>query len=244
MTSTSDVAADTVRTVESLQGPLLVHCDHQTAGRGQRSNLWQSTPDSLTFTWCVGEQSVNASARSLLPLVAAVAVVETLADLGFDGFEVKWPNDLVFGAHKVGGILVEKINASQTWVLVGIGINVNQSTTAAELKSQTPNQQPTPDAPFPPASVRESTGRAVDLQQLLAAIVDSLFDLICGNSTRDLHASCNQRLAFRGLTVCFETPDGHQFKGKIAGVNKQGHLLLDTDSEQRRFFSGTISTLL
>src|SRR5213078_2065871 len=88
-------------------GPVLLVADEQTAGRGRRGQRWHSMPGSgLTFSLAV---ALRRPARELaaLSLVAGVAVARALRALGVRQAALKWPNDLVVEAAKLGGILVE-----------------------------------------------------------------------------------------------------------------------------------------
>jgi BirA family transcriptional regulator, biotin operon repressor / biotin---[acetyl-CoA-carboxylase] ligase len=106
-------------TVESTQlaaaeMPLgsVVVADHQTAGRGRLGRKWDAPPGSGLFATFVCE------ARPLVVFAAGVAAAEAC------GGEVrlKWPNDLVLGDRKLGGILAE---VRRDRALVGIGINLS-----------------------------------------------------------------------------------------------------------------------
>jgi BirA family biotin operon repressor/biotin-[acetyl-CoA-carboxylase] ligase len=101
-------------------GPALVAAEEQTAGRGRRGRRWHSAPGAgATFSLA---RKIHRPTRELpaLSLVAGVAVTRALRALGAD-VRVKWPNDLVVGGAKLGGILVE--TRSSGHAVIGIGIN-------------------------------------------------------------------------------------------------------------------------
>ncbi|HEX2198181.1 MAG TPA: biotin--[acetyl-CoA-carboxylase] ligase [Burkholderiales bacterium] len=104
---------------------LLLAAEAQTAGRGRRGRRWHSTPGAdLTFSLAT---TVQRPARELaaLSLVAGVAAARALRNAGVRAVALKWPNDLVVGEAKLGGILVETRAAARgrTRVVFGIGIN-------------------------------------------------------------------------------------------------------------------------
>jgi len=111
---------------------ILLACEEQTAGRGQYGRRWESAPGAdLTFSLSC---RVRRPARELasLSLVAGVAAVRALRALGVAAAAVKWPNDLVVGRAKLGGILVETraqvginagFEAGATHAVIGVGIN-------------------------------------------------------------------------------------------------------------------------
>jgi BirA family biotin operon repressor/biotin-[acetyl-CoA-carboxylase] ligase len=100
--------------------PTLVVTTEQTAGRGRQSRVW-TQPDRGMFTSLAFVSEWAAPDRTLLPLVAAVAMRRVIADRYGAGVDLKWPNDLMIQRKKVGGILVE---ASDNSVVVGCGINL------------------------------------------------------------------------------------------------------------------------
>jgi BirA family transcriptional regulator, biotin operon repressor / biotin---[acetyl-CoA-carboxylase] ligase len=101
-------------------GPFLVVADHQTAGRGRLDRVWVE-PDRALFASLAFAPAWPAGAWGLIPLVAGLAMRQAIADrLGVD-VDLEWPNDLMLGGDKVGGILVE---ASGERVVVGCGLNL------------------------------------------------------------------------------------------------------------------------
>jgi len=110
------------------EGTLLLAAETQTAGRGRRGRRWHSTPGAdLTFSLAA---TVRRPARELaaLALVAGVAATRALREAGVQRAALKWPNDLVVGGAKLGGILVEtRAAAGGTRVVFGIGINCRRA---------------------------------------------------------------------------------------------------------------------
>lgn len=104
---------------ERLARPVLLAAEEQTAGRGRRGRRWHS-PAGAGITFSLGVR-VMRPARELagLSLVAGVAVARALRALGAPA-SLKWPNDLVAGEAKLGGILVE---TRDCFAVIGIGLN-------------------------------------------------------------------------------------------------------------------------
>src|SRR6185436_1188314 len=111
--------------LKEFQRPALLAAEHQTAGRGRRGRRWRSAPgDGITFSLA---RTVRRPLREIaaVSLVAGVATARALRGLGA-GVSLKWPNDLVVGPAKLGGILVEtKGSQGAVLVVIGIGINVH-----------------------------------------------------------------------------------------------------------------------
>ena len=102
--STQDVARD-------LPLGSVVIADHQTAGRGRLEHRWEAPSGTALLV------SFVLAPNPLLSLAAGVAAAEACDH----GVRLKWPNDLLLGGRKVGGILVE---ATAAKAVCGIGINL------------------------------------------------------------------------------------------------------------------------
>ncbi len=105
----------------------VVIADRQTEGRGRRGRTWIDHPGkSLLFSFLLHPKADQA--QLLLNMMwPAVAVAEALAEFGTDTF-VKWPNDLLIGGRKVGGVLAETIiSGDSARMVIGIGLNLNQT---------------------------------------------------------------------------------------------------------------------
>ena len=98
--------------------------EHQEAGRGRLNRSWSSPPRAgLTFSVLLRTDPVPSTRLGWLPLLAGLALVHTVRDLGADAV-LKWPNDLLVGPEraKCAGILAE-VGAPGA-VILGIGLNV------------------------------------------------------------------------------------------------------------------------
>jgi BirA family biotin operon repressor/biotin-[acetyl-CoA-carboxylase] ligase len=118
--STQDIARD-------MPIGTVVVADHQTAGRGRLAHRWEAPPGTALLVSFVLEPN------PLLSLTAGVAAVEACAS----GVRLKWPNDLLLGGRKVGGILVE---ATPTKAICGIGINLTWAPAGAAQLDQPRDQ--------------------------------------------------------------------------------------------------------
>lgn len=107
----------------------VVLAETQIRGRGRLGRSWISPPGAgLYFSVILRPESPSQWA-SLLTLTAGVAVVVAIRQAGISA-ELKWPNDIMIGNRKAGGILTEAIfrEKSVSTAIVGIGINVNTGT--------------------------------------------------------------------------------------------------------------------
>jgi len=120
-------STNTLLLAGEFEPPCLLAADEQTAGRGRRGRRWYSTRGA-SATFSVAHLS-RRPLRELagLPLVAGVAAAQALRELGASKVGLKWPNDLVVGDEKLGGILVEsRATRGSTLVVIGIGINCRE----------------------------------------------------------------------------------------------------------------------
>ena len=134
--------------------------EEQTEGRGRLGRSWHAPAGTSVLVSVLLKPAVEASRLPELSLVAGRAVAEAIAaETGLTP-ELKFPNDVLVGGRKVAGILAE---ASEGRVVLGIGVNVNQ--TAEQLPAETQT---------PPASLRLEAARELDRARLLAAILEQL----------------------------------------------------------------------
>lgn len=126
--TTQSLAAAYLRNSEPV-GVIFAH--EQTAGKGRMGRTWLSKEgDSLTF-------SLLFRAYADHPKPYLVGMAAALAAAGVLHCQLRWPNDLVFGPLKVGGILTELLPDAEGRLVpvVGIGINLNQTDFAPEIAS-------------------------------------------------------------------------------------------------------------
>ncbi|MCH7981672.1 MAG: biotin--[acetyl-CoA-carboxylase] ligase, partial [Proteobacteria bacterium] len=88
--------------------------EHQTAGRGRHGRQWISTPGGslcLSLAYRFPQSSPGFSELYALTLALGIAVADALSGIGVAEVKLKWPNDLLVGDAKLGGILTETITS-------------------------------------------------------------------------------------------------------------------------------------
>ncbi len=195
----------------------VVTAGHQTAGRGQRGNTWNSNAgENLLFSILVRPgETLEVSRQFLLSQAVALSIHDAMKCHGIET-QLKWPNDIYAGSRKLAGILLE-LDYSGAFVeqaIIGIGLNVNQE------------NFPTMDRI--PVSMKILRKRDFILDDVLATILD-LFEhyyteLRFGN--RDAIAAEYKRVLL-GMNErhTFFDRDGH-FDAVIQDVESDGHLIL------------------
>ncbi len=106
----------------------LVTASHQTAGRGRRGASWTDLPGDSALMSFVLRPHVPISDVWRISFIASLAGARYLRSIGVDSAQVKWPNDLVIGGKKVGGLLTELVSQAEAELalVLGVGINVQQ----------------------------------------------------------------------------------------------------------------------
>lgn len=137
--------------------------DEQTAGRGRGDHNWQSDAGMGVYASVLLRPSMVLADLPVVPLAAGLAAAWAIRFSAALDVDLRWPNDLLIGPRKTGGILVESKSekGEVAFVVIGIGINVHQREFAEELST-------------PATSLDLESGRTVSRQALLIALLESL----------------------------------------------------------------------
>lgn len=109
---------------ERACGPLLLLTDEQTAGRGRRGRRWYANPGCALMFSLRWEFAGPVTRLRGLSLATGVGIASALRALGAAGLGLKWPNDLLCGHGKLGGVLIETRSAAgRVAAVLGVGIN-------------------------------------------------------------------------------------------------------------------------
>src|SRR5215472_705454 len=102
--------------------------DEQTAGRGRGDHGWHSAAGEGLYVSVLLRPELSPAYLPLVPLAAGLAAAEAIRGMTGLDIDLRWPNDLLLGPRKTGGILVEAQSESNAvaFVIIGIGINVHQ----------------------------------------------------------------------------------------------------------------------
>ena len=213
-------------------GTVLV-TDRQTAGRGSRGRAWAASPEaSLTFSvlWTFPGGLTRLSGLSL---AVGVAVVRALARCGAAGVMLKWPNDILHGDAKLGGILVElDADDAAARVVVGIGLNLRLPASIGE------------GAALPPAALDRIVAALPDRHLLLARLLDELariFDRFSADGFAGLRDEWHACHAWQERPVRLLRDGRVEKEGVCAGADADGALLVRTADGLERCLSGDVS---
>lgn len=235
LASTNDLALELAGR-EGFRFPLLVLAESQTAGRGRRTNRWWSAGGALTFSLLLetGATQLPPSRWPQASLTAGLAVCEALEELLADvEIHLKWPNDVYLQRRKVSGILVEAPRLQPGKLVLGIGINVNNSLAGAP-----------DDVSNMATTLCDVAGHRFPLVDVLVRVLDKLarrLDWI-GSRDRELRDRWRQRCLLTNRRVQIDTISG-RLVGVCQGIDDEGALLLHTDEGSQRYLAGTVTLL-
>lgn len=118
------------RVMAGERGPLWITADRQRAGRGRSGRAWASSTGNLFASHIVAIDALPINAGQL-SLVSGVAVADAIARAGtVAGLRLKWPNDILIGTAKAGGILIEssmRPGVPGAVAVIGIGLNLTSA---------------------------------------------------------------------------------------------------------------------
>ena len=209
--------------------------EFQSAGRGRRGRHWVAPIASglcLSINWSFRDAPAMLGALSL---AAGVAALRAVGRLGFARLSLKWPNDILSGDAKLGGILIDLRGeaAGPAYVVVGIGINVCLPRAARERLA----------AEGVEVTDLAALGGAPGRNDLAAVLIAELAQALVEFSARGLAAFSEEwqaadALAGRRVRVLH---GGQPIEGLARGVDGDGALLLEVDGARRRILSGEVS---
>ena len=219
-----------------------IFAHEQTAGKGQRGKKWSSSKGvNITLSIVIKPAPLAVTQQFHLSACVAVAVHEFFSKYAGKDTRIKWPNDLYWKDRKAGGILIESIVRSSEsgvlsresrvrnretgvhgwqWGVIGIGININQTSFPPEL----PN----------PVSLKQITGKnfdSVELAKEICRLFNFHFEKLITGGFEDIYArylsslyKINERMRLKKDNRVFET--------MIKSVSPTGRLVVQHSIEE------------
>ncbi|MEA4858733.1 hypothetical protein [Solidesulfovibrio sp.] len=207
----------------------------QTSGRGQLRRPWVSPPGNCyaALAWPGSGGDLEAAA----PVVVGACLADALYARGF-AVRVKWPNDLLIDAVKIGGILVEERGGL---LLAGVGLNLASAPDPAGLRRDHAAQ----------ASCLAAFGEVPGAVTLWTDLVKSgqtcYLQCVAASGSRALSRFLEGRLAWLGRDVRVCEGGSHEFRARIVGLAEDGGLRLLRDGagpgQVLKLHSGSIALL-
>lgn len=205
----------------------LVVADEQTTGRGRAARRWITPRGAALALSLILRPDIAAAHAPRLTMLAGLAGCEAIEQVAGAHTQLKWPNDVLIGGKKTGGILVEAALEGERlkYAVVGIGINVSCTPPPAEVD-------------FPATSLEAESGRAVDRVTLLRTLLGHIEEHYTELSENGLFREWRARLTLMDAPVVVRAPEG-ELRGQPVDVDPDGALRLRLESgEVRRVLAG------
>jgi BirA family biotin operon repressor/biotin-[acetyl-CoA-carboxylase] ligase len=208
--STQDDLLAAVARNDARSGDVLV-TDYQSAGRGRLDRKFDAPHSSALMFSIYIQPTRDKSDWSFIPLLSGLIISLALSELDPRiEVSIKWPNDLLIGENKIGGIIS---NATDLGIVVGIGINVAMSDSELPVAHAT--------------SLGLNDFRELDRNNILAAILNQYEEILSRwDAGEDLRHLYRDRSATIGKEVRIETPHATHINGLAIDIAPNGELIL------------------
>ena len=209
--STQDDLAQSVADKKAIAGDVIA-TEYQSAGRGRLDRKFDAPASSaLMFSFYVEPKRENSD-WSFLPLLTGLAAIFGLTKVDPESSPtLKWPNDILIGDGKVGGIIAQ---TSGSGIIIGVGINVGMTRDELPVAHAT--------------SLALHGYSTLDRNQILVAFLNTFEELFeRWQNGEDLRHLYNERSATIGRDVRVEHPDGSHKNGRAVDITPAGELILE-----------------
>jgi BirA family biotin operon repressor/biotin-[acetyl-CoA-carboxylase] ligase len=211
----------------------------QTSGKGQRGKSWATERGTnIVLSIVIKPDFLQPFQQFQLSACVAVGARQFFSEYDKDSLKIKWPNDIYWRDQKLGGILIENMirsyeqkGGSWDWAVVGIGVNINQTNFAAQLKN--------------PVSLKQITGTSfnqIELAKKLCISIDGFYKRLVNKETNAILEMYNQFLYKKGEMVKLKKGT-RIFSGMIKNVTPTGQLIVQHSVEEQ-FDFGEIEWLI
>ena len=198
----------------------------QSDGRGQYGRKWVSQKDgSILFS--IRQNFIQEENLSGLSLIIGLAIIKVLEnEYSFQGFKIKWPNDIYFKDGKLAGILVEnQVQSGIQSVVIGVGLNYNLG------------KNFNCDSPWIDLSKMQQ--KIPDIQQLIAKLINNILlsiDNFKNQGLMDLELKWDQYDMLNGCKLKISQSD-EIVEGIVTGINDKGGLKVLTKNGVQELYS-------
>lgn len=216
---------------ELLHGEVII-ADAQMKGKGRLQRHWVSPPNSNIYMSIILKPDILPREGTLLTLLSSVASVNALRRLTGIDIKIKWPNDLMIGSKKLGGILLETRSEPDRilFAVASIGVNVNMRRIPHELK------------PIATSTLIE-TGKRFKRTPLIAEILNEMdreLNLLKSKGRQGLLKGWKGLSQTLGKEVAVKT-ERETIKGIAEDIDDEGRLILKTpDGSIKNISSGDL----
>ena len=223
--STNDVMHELLQSDRSIEEGLLVITNNQTAGRGQRGNVWESEANkNITCSILFKPSFLSLTSLFDLNIIVSLSIVSTLKMFhNNQNIKIKWPNDIFINNNKIGGILIENTLKGSTIQnsIIGIGLNINQEIFNTSIAT----------------SLKNLTGIDFDLSDIIKLLIEKLEScyLRLKSGERESLWNLYQQNLYRLHEMHKFSLNGFDVYGEIMGISNSGKLIMKIDNEIKNF---------
>ncbi|MBM3998703.1 MAG: biotin--[acetyl-CoA-carboxylase] ligase [Planctomycetes bacterium] len=213
--------------------PLLVLARSQSAGRGRGDHRWWSSDGALTFSIAIDAASLDIppDRLPLVSLATGLALARSLEN-GASGpsYRLKWPNDVYINERKAGGVLIETAPSRPPRLVIGIGLNVNNT-----MRDAPPEIAPRA------ISLTDVVGTTVPLTDLLVDVIEGLRREYAAIAVRPAEslAAWRDRCLLTGRDVELVV-GGRAVQGVCRGIDERGAIRIATASGEVTLVTGEV----
>jgi BirA family biotin operon repressor/biotin-[acetyl-CoA-carboxylase] ligase len=202
---------------------LVVVADNQTEGRGRHDRVWVSPKGSLYLS-IVLKPRINESLSPLLGLLMGCASATAIMKLGVIPVRLKWPNDILVGQRKIGGILSEMVMEGDQVKGVVLGVGINQNVTREAFPAEIRNGMTTIYE-----EICSNTSREHLASRIVGEIDRRLITIQVAASFAPILIEFNGLCDTIGKKVRVEQEAGY-VEGVAEGIDEIGSLIVNTDA--------------
>lgn len=214
---------------EGAEEGTVVIADFQTGGRGRYGRKWFSPKGNIHMSLLL-RPNCTVERGGLIPILAGVASARAIERFGIS-VTLKWPNDLLISSKKVGGILCESLieDGKISSVVVGIGINIRLPPERNPLIENATS-----------LSEQGFSGKRNELVQGIIEEFDTLYTAFVEGEVDFIVEEYLKRALPRGNIITVKAGEG-EIKGRFAGIERDGSLLIEEGGHIRRIYTGEVS---
>lgn len=217
---------------EAKEG-LVITADLQTQGRGQYGRVWESEVGlNIMMSVVVSPIFIKVADQFALNILTSLAVADVVSDYSHSA-KVKWPNDVYVHNKKIAGILIQNYIQGDRikHSIIGIGLNVNQSTWPEDVPNAT--------------SLCLESGEQLEKEVLIKTLCKKLDERYKRTQidAKAMYGEYQNNLFRKDESSTFEK-DATQLEGTIKGIDDMGRLLVEHSSTIHVYNHGEISQVI
>ncbi len=221
------------------QHGLVIFSHEQTTGKGQRGKKWASAKEeNIAISIVIRPSPLQLAQQFQLSACVALTLQKFFGKYAGKETKIKWPNDLYWKDRKAAGVLIESGIGSREsgvgtwqWAVIGIGVNINQTSFPPDL----PN----------PVSLKQITGKNYDtvgLAKEFCSLFNTQFEELVNVGFEEIFTQYLSHLYKINEKVKLKK-DNRVFETTVKTISPSGRLIVDHGIEEE-FDFGSVEWLI